>query len=70
MTRCFAGICVFFGLLLTLAVTGCSDPKKETKIPESEIPLPKEGPMPAGGGGGKAAHKAGAGPAIPTETAQ
>jgi hypothetical protein len=70
MTRSFVGFCVFIGLLLTLTAAGCSDVKKETKIPETEIPLPKEGPMPAGAGGGKAAPKGGGAPAIPSETAQ
>jgi hypothetical protein len=56
------------GMLLTAGAIGCSDQKQETKIPDTPIPLPEKGPMPAGGGG-KAAPAA-KGPELPTETAQ
>ena len=69
MIRSLIGSCVFFGLFVSLAATGCSDPKKDTKIPDTTMPLPKEGPMPAGAGGGKVAPKGGEAGA-PEQTAQ
>jgi hypothetical protein len=67
----FRAVCVrlFTGLLASALICGCSDAKKETEIPEATIPLPTEGPMPAGGDGGKAAPQ-GEAPAPPNETAQ
>jgi hypothetical protein len=59
---------VLVGLILAAAVSGCSEQNKETKVPDKEIPLPKEGPMPAGAGG-KAVQPA-AGGGAPAETAQ
>ena len=45
--------------LLVLSVGGCTGQKKEATIPNQTIELPKEGPMPAGGG--NAAPKGGGG---------
>jgi len=60
--------CVCIGLLSTVTTCGCSDAKKEAKIPEKTIELPKEGPIPAGGAGGRAPSK-GPAPAPPNELA-
>ena len=49
MTYCFAARALVASLLV-LSVGGCTGQKKEATIPNQTIDLPKEGPMPAGGG--------------------
>jgi hypothetical protein len=46
-----AALAGLFALSLTVAA-GCSD-KKKTEIPDKQIDVPKNDPIPSSGGGGK-----------------
>jgi hypothetical protein len=69
MFRLLIGACALVGMVLIVSACGCSGAKKEAKIPDTTIPVPKEGPMPAGAGGGKGAPQGG-GAGAPEQTAQ
>jgi hypothetical protein len=47
-----AGLAGLFALSI-MASMGCSDDKKKTEIPDNQVELPKESPVPVGGKGGK-----------------